>query len=131
MNAVSWIKANCKFAAGIGKTLAPQELQQVVNNLIIELKKQLVPNANYMTTKQQVSMALQSALNQRGAGMQMNPKAVEEIMRALGFNMPAQPQMQMGPQGWEDPAMSQFRKQRPIAQPLPPAQRQMPRKSFE
>lgn len=124
-----WVRQNCKFAQ-MQKTLSPQELQATINNLILQLQPQLVPGANYVATRQQVSTALQSALAQRGAGLQANQKAVDEVMKGLGFKMPAQQPMQMGPQGWEDPNMAKFRQQRqPVAPQAQP--RQMPRKQFE
>lgn len=144
----SWVARNCKFAKrsynrkeaqmmpqpmrpmqpqpmpNQPKLLPPQEVEQIVAQIIKQMQgaaqQDPDPNANYNAVSKQVTMALQSAVGQRGGALQNLNGAVEEVMKGLGLQRPLQagPQQQpqqgvkpmtQGPAGWEPPGMSALR----------------------
>lgn len=150
---MNWYKI-AQAQSPIGNTLGPTQLQALINNVVLQMNG-MPRNPSYLAGRQQIETALQAALAQQGAGLQNSKGAVDQIMRALGYQMPAtktQP-VPTKPQGFEDPAFEKFRQQQtmpppveptdqriqqpqtnvPVGQPpVPPAApRQMPRKRFE
>jgi len=112
------------------KLLSPQELQPLFNQIAQAMKGAVKqdpdPTANFNAVKKQVTMALQSALAQRGGAIQDVAGSVNEIMQMMGVHAPAPAPKQLGTQqpaapapmqpsptgGYEDPGLAQFRKSR-------------------